>query len=247
MHDIDFLPADYVCIRETRSSNNWLRALWVTLATLVAVSWIAQASTTRQLIAHRNELHRQTQELRSQLGSHEVRFHEMAAAENRERLLDLLLFNAYPSQWLSTLSGALPPQVTLREIRSALEDIQNPHVLETNTDNSSTVLDDEPTNSVERDLERLARLAERRSLVISLRGAASDDMAVSSYLNALQRTNVFDHVQLLFTDQEHPRGGVSRTFAIRLRVLPIPDRLARQQNIPAVAPRPSVIQASRPK
>lgn len=247
MHDIDFLPADYVCIRETRSSNNWLRALWVTLATLMAVSWIAQASTTRQLIAHRNELHLQTQELRSQLGSRDVSIHEMAVAENRERLLDLLQFNAYPSQWLSVLSSALPPQVTLREIRSTQEGLANPEVPSTNTDNLSTVLDDEQTDSVERDVERLAHLAKRRSLVISLRGAASDDLAVSSYLNALQRTNVFDHVQLLFTDQEHARDGVSRTFAIRLRVLPIPDRLARQQNIPLVASRPTVTQANRPK
>lgn len=245
MHDIDFLPADYVCLRETRSSNNWLRALWVTLATLVAVSWIAQASTTRQLIAHRNELHRQAQELRSQLGSRDVRFHEMAVAENRERLLDLLQFNAYPSQWLSALSGALPSQVTLREIRSAQEDLANPDVPSTTTVNSSIVFDDEPTNSVERDLERLARLAERRSVVISLRGTAPDDRAVSSYLDALQQTNVFDRVQLLYTDQEHPRDGAQRTFAIRLRVLPIPDRLARQQAVSAVAPHPTVTQANR--
>ena len=247
MYDIDFLPADYVCIRETRSSNNWLRALWVTLATLVAVSWIAQTSTTRQLIAHRNELHLQTQELRTQLASRDVSIHEMTVVENRERLLDALQFNASPSHWLSALSSALPPQVALREIRSTQEDLANPEAPSTTSGNSSTAHDDEQSDSVERDLERLARLAERRSVVISLRGAATDDVAVSSYLNALQRTNVFDHVQLLFTDQERARDAVSRTFAIRLRVLPISARLARQQAVPAVASQPSVTQASRTK
>ncbi len=245
MHDIDFLPADYVCLRETRSSNNWLRALRVALATLMAVGWISQDSTTRQLIARRNELHRQTQALQSKLESHAARFHEMAAAENRERLLNVLQLNAYPSQWLSTLSGALPPQVTLREIRSAQEELAPPNVLATTTVNSSTVHNDDRADSVEHDLERLARMAKRRSLVISLRGAASEDQAVSSYLNALQRTNVFDQVQLLFTDQEHSRDGAQRTFAIRLRVLPIPGRLARQQTVPRVAPQPTVSQASR--
>ncbi len=245
MHDIDFLPADYVCIRETRSSNNWLRALWVTLGTLMAVSWIAQASTTRQLVAHRNELHRQTRELRAQLGSRDVRFHEMAAAENRERLLDLLQFHACPSQWLSALSSALPPQVTLREVRSAQEVLANPEVPPMTTDNSSAAHDDEQTDSVERDLERLARLAERRAVVISIRGAAPEDRAVSSYLKALQQTKVFDRVHLLFTDQEHPRDGARRTFAIRLRVLSIPNRLACQQTVSAVAPRSTVTQANR--
>ena len=246
MHDIDFLPADYVSRRETRSSNNWLRTLWAILATLIAVGWINQTSTTRQLIARRNELHRQTQALHLKLGSHDVRFRELIAVENRERLLDVLQLNAFPSRWLSTLSGTLPPQVTLREIHSAQEELANPNVPAATIENVLTAYDDEQIDPVERDLKRLVGMAERRSLAISLRGTAPDDQTVSSYLSALQRTNVFDQVHLLFTHQEQPTDGEHRTFAIRLRVLPIPERLVRHRTPPEFPSVPAITQASHP-
>ena len=41
MHDIDFLPTDYVSIRTTRTSNNWLRMVLVTAVSLMVVTGLA--------------------------------------------------------------------------------------------------------------------------------------------------------------------------------------------------------------
>ena len=68
MHDIDFLPADYVCVRTTRFSNNWLRVVFVTAVSLMAVGWLAQAHSLSQLTTRRSRLQEQTNALMSKLG-----------------------------------------------------------------------------------------------------------------------------------------------------------------------------------
>ncbi|MBC8112933.1 MAG: hypothetical protein H7062_01010, partial [Candidatus Saccharimonas sp.] len=201
MHDIDFLPADYVCVRTTRTSNNWLRVVFVTAGSLMMVGWLAQTHSVSQLTTRRSRLQEQTSELLSKLGSPEVLRRELKVVECEARLLDVLRLNVPPTRWLSAVVQALPTQVSLREMRSNLEEIAETSARATAGGGNSKPPEDQTGDPRERDLDRLATTAERQSLVISLSGTADDDQAVSSFLNALQQTNLFDRVQLLFTDQ----------------------------------------------
>ena len=243
MHDIDFLPADYVCVRTTRFSNNWLRVVFVTAVSLMVVGWLAQMHSLRQLTARRSLLQQQTDELLSKLGSPEVLRRELKLVESRSRLLDALRLNVPPSRWLSAVVQSLPSQVSLKEMRSNWEEFAEPSARAAATRNGSPTPKVQVGEPIERDLERLAMSAERQLLVISLSGIADDDQAVSGFLNALQRTNLFDRVQLLFTDQHGQGAGAQRSFALRLRVRPVPGRTSNQRPESRDAARPSVTKA----
>jgi len=240
MHDIDFLPADYVCVRTTRFSNNWLRVVFVTAVSLMIVGWLAQTHSLNQLTTRRSRLQEQTNELLSKLGSPEVLRRELKGFESQGRLLDVLRLNVPPSRWLSAVVLSLPSQVSLREMRSNLEEVAEPTALATPGRRNSKPPEEPVGDPIERDLDRLAKSAERQLLVISLNGTADDDQAVSSFLNALQRTNLFDRVQLLFTDQQSRGDGSQRSFAVRLRVRPVPGRVSNQRSEPSGAARPTI-------
>ena len=240
MHDIDFLPADYVCTRTTRFSNNWLRAVFVAAVSLMVTGWLAQRHSLDQLTTRRSQMEKQTNELLSKLGSSEILQRELKVVEGEGRLLDVLRLNVPPTRWLSAVVQALPAQVSLREMRSNLEEIAESAARQTTGRNSAKPPEEPVGEPRERDLDRLATAAGRQSLVISLSGTANDDQAVSSFLNALQRTNLFDRVQLLFTDQDSQKDGAQRKFAVRLRVRPIPGRSANQRPEPSDAARPAI-------
>lgn len=240
MHDIDFLPADYVCVRTTRFSNNWLRVVFVTAVSLMVVGWLAQTHSLSQLTTRRIRLQEQTNALLSKLGSPEVLRNELKLAEGQGRLLDVLRLNVPPSRWLSAVVQSLPSQVSLREMKSNLEELAEQTASPTPGQRNSKPTEEPVGDPIERDLDRLAKSAERQTLVISLSGTADDDQAVSSFLSALQRTNLFDRVQLLFTDQHSQGAGSQRSFAVRLRVRPIPGRATNKRPQPNDAARPAV-------
>lgn len=240
MHDIDFLPPNYVCVRATRFSNNWLRVVFVAAVSLMVVGGWAQSHTLNQLTARRNLLQQQTNELLSKLGSPDTLRRELKVVESESKLLDALRLNVPPTRWLSAIVQALPSSASLREMRSSREEIAESPVLGTAGGDSSKPSEKSVGDPIERDLDRLARLAERQTLVISLSGTAEDDQAVSSFLNALQRTNFFDRVQLLFTDQLGQGAGSQRSFAVRLRARPIPGRVSNQRLESSDAARPAI-------
>ena len=240
MHDIDFLPADYVCRRTTRTSNNWLRIVFVTAVSLMVIGGLAQMHSLNQLTAQRSRLQEQTNELLSKLGSIDVLRGELKIVESEGRLLDVLRLNVPPTRWLSAVVQALPSQVSLHEMRTNLEEIAESSARGTVARSNSKPPEEQAGDPRQRDLDRLATTAERQSLVISLSGTADDDQAVSSFLNALQRTNLFDRVQLLFTDQHNRGDGALRSFAVRLRVRPVPGRNANQRPGPGDASRPAI-------
>lgn len=225
MYDIDFLPSDYVCVRTTRHSNNWLRGLFAIVLGSMIVGWMAQRNSLNALIARRNRMQEQTNALQAKLGSAEHFRRELEQLESDARLLDVLRLNASPSRWLSAVALALPSQVVLHDVRATVEELAEPSTRSAPNRSSPKPVEEPVGNPVQRDLDRLAKSAERQVLTISLNGTAPDDLAVSSFLNALQRTTLFDRVQLLFTDQ-HGQGEHSlRTFAVRLRARPIPRRI----------------------
>jgi type IV pilus assembly PilN-like protein len=243
MQDIDFLPADYVCVRTTRTSNNWLRVVIVTAVSLMVVGALAQAHSLKELTTRRTRLQEQTNELLSKLGSPEALRGELKVVECEGKLLDVLRMNVPPTRWLSAIVQALPSQISLREMRSNREEISEPTARGPAGRGSSKPPEEQVADSRERDLNRLAIGSERQSLVISLTGTADDDQSVSSFLNALQRTSLFDRVQLLFTDQHGQGDATQRSFAVRLHIRPSPGRLTNQrpqQNTrPAITNRPA--------
>lgn len=216
MIDIDFLPADYVCVQITRKNDTWLRGLFVAVLALMLVGWVAQQNSIRDLTAHRNRLNEQAAQVLAQLDSGVELQAELTRAENSERLLNGLRHQVPPTRWLIAVVGALPEQVAITEIHSEIDDGTDlPVRQDPRTTNPPSA--EPPVDPVQQDLRRLLPIAARRTLMISVRGTAADDLEVSSFLTTLRETKLFERVQLLFTDQLPTGDKTMRSFAIRLR------------------------------
>jgi hypothetical protein len=229
MHDIDFLPADYVCVQTTRKNNNWLRGLFVAVLALMAVGWVAQQRSIQELAARRHRTQQQASAMLSKLESEDQLRLELKQLENGRRLLDGLRAQVPATRWLVAIVNALPTQSSIAEIHSEIDEGTEPNLpLE---QNGQAKPGSAPApDSIQQDLDRMTKLTPRRTVVISVRGSAADDLEVSRFLTALNQTGLFERVQLLFTDQDSRQERTLRTFAIRLRTRPLgkPQRTSAQ-------------------
>lgn len=223
MNDIDFLPADYVCVRTVRSNNNWLRGLFIAVLGLMSLGWIQQQRSLHDLLAQRNRLQTQVASVMSHIDRGDGIRHQLKLVSDDLRLLDGLRTHVPPTRWLSAVVEALPAQTTITEIRAEIDEGSEATL---RPDPQSPGKSDAPGNAdlVKKDLEKLSKLICRRALNISVRGSAADDLEVSAFLTALHRTGLFDQVQLLFTDQHFQGSSSLRSFAIRLKTRTIQQK-----------------------
>lgn len=232
MNDIDFLPADYVCVQTTRTNNNWLRGLFVAVLSLMAAGWWMQYKSIQELTVRRNRMQDQASAMLAQMDTGEHLRVSLQRAEQSSNLLTGLRSHVPPTRWLTAIVGALPAQTSLTEVHAEIDEgVEPPARPEPNTATPKPT----PTAAerVQQDLERLARVTPRRALSISLRGSAADDLEVSKFLSALHKIELFERVQLLFTDQQGQGEKSLRTFAIRLRTRPLAAPAARRtQDVP---------------
>jgi hypothetical protein len=216
MHDIDFLPADYVCVQTMRKNDTWVRGLFVAVLAVMAVGWVQQQRSLRELRACRERASLQVKSVLSQAQAGEDLRDQLQQVHHRTHLLHGLRSHVRPTQWLAAITGALPQQTVIHEIHSEIE--EEADQAENRVAPISAKSGTRPAiDPLQEDLQRLALQTPRRAIVISIRGAAKDDIEVSMLLKELQQTGLFERVQLLFTDQ-HPQGDrMLRSFAIRLR------------------------------
>ena len=242
MNDLDFLPAEYVHVQITRTNNNWLRVLFVAVLVLMGVGWVAQRQSLGQLITRRARMQEQAATVLSQIDSGDQLKSERKRAENGSRLLDGLRSQVPPTRWLSAIVGAMPAQTSVTEIHSEVDEGAEAVVRPEANAGANKPNAAPPADPVQLDLDRLAKLTPRRALIISLRGSAADDLEVSQFLTALHKTELFERVQLLFTDQQARGDKTLRSFAIRLRTRPLNGKRTERPTTAPVASRREIEQ-----
>ncbi|MDB5342650.1 MAG: hypothetical protein JWP89_1027 [Schlesneria sp.] len=210
MQDIDFLPADYVCVQTTRKNDTWLRGLFVAVLALMALGWFEQQRSLRELVARRDRAQIQVAAMLSQVDLGDQLRVELQQGEDQARLLHGLRLHASPTRWLTEVVGALPEQVLLTEMHAEIEE-GAAAAADSNADDNSSI------DPLHQDLQRFVKQTPRRALMISLHGTAADDLQVAEFLRQLHQTRLFERVQLLFTDHQPVSERMQRSFAIRLR------------------------------
>lgn len=237
MNDIDFLPADYVCQQTARSNDNWLRGLFVAVLGLMAIGWFAQQRSIGDLSSRRDRLREQAVALASQTDRGEMLRAELQQLEDHARLLNGLRTQVPPTRWLTAIVNALPEKACFTEIHSEVD--EGVDTAPRPDQNSSKSNPAPQTDLIKQDLGRLARTTPHRNLSIMLRGTAADDLEVSTLLTALHKLQLFDRVQLLFTDQQSAGNRNLRSFAIRLRTRSLANRPGLRPSTSPVAAAPS--------
>lgn len=242
MNDVDFLPADYVCVQITRKNNTWLRGLFVAVLGLMAVGWIAQQRINEDLVARRDRMISQATAVLAHLDSGDQLMAELKHAQDSERLLNGLRTHIPPTRWLTAIVAALPENVVMTEISAEVDEVIGLPGPDPGSGPRQPIVSAAPADPIREDLDRLIQITPRRSLLISLRGTARDDLEVSLFLTSLHQSRLFDRVQLLFTDQLLAGDKSARSFAIRLRT---PVQGSQRSTTSSTAPVATGLQDSR--
>jgi len=211
--EIDFLPSGFHDRKRRHRARGWR---WGVAVVFVALGGLGLAGNRIQharlraghgLLAPQAaavaDLDRQSTELRGRIESIGLK------ADLRARLR----LRPATTRLLAAVTGPLPSHVTLTEL----------HVSEGLTPAAAPPAQPAPDQPlpppVRRDLDRLDGES-GRPVLVSVRGVAPDDAAVSDYLAGLGRSGLFDEVRLLFTDHHDHLGHGLRAFSAELRVRP---------------------------
>jgi hypothetical protein len=210
--EIDFLPADVHVRRVRQHARRWRWAVAAAFVVLTLVGLAGNRVQHARLASARDRLKPQA----NAVAALDV---QMAALRQEIELLGLqadlrgaLRLQPATTVLVAAVTTALPDRVALTELRV--------------TDDRSAAASLPPvppekasaTPPARLDLERLG--AERRVArrIVTVRGLAPDDAAVSDYLEALRHSGPFTDVRLLFTDRHERRGNELRSFSLELRV-----------------------------
>ena len=209
--EIDFLPAGYHA-RQLRSRARGWR--WALVAAFVGLAGLglagnrlqrARLETVRDRLAPQAaavaDLNRQATELRTRIDAFDLR------ADVRARLR----LRPSTTRLLAAATASLPAHTSLSELRvteSGREEAPAP---------AQPAADAPLPPPARRDLDRLSP-GGGSGIVVTLRGLAPDDAAVSEFLARLGRSGLFEGVRLVFTDHHDHQGHDLRSFSVELRV-----------------------------
>ena len=230
--EIDFLPADFRVRQLKRRARNWRLSVAAAFLVLTALGLAgnyvqrnrlrAECDRLRPHAAAVGDLERELARIRMEIEQTLLQSH----------LRSHLKLRPATTRLLAAATTPLPRGIAISEFHIRIDLPVEP------ASPSSGAQSKQPGLSPQRqDLERILAEANRRRTVLTVRGIAPDDAAVSGYLADLRRVGVFDDVRLLVTDRYDHHGFELRSFAVELRV--------RAPRITA-GDRPSVVVADPP-
>lgn len=209
--EIDFLPAGYHARQLRSRARGWRWALAAAFAGLAGLGLAgnhlqrARLATVRDRLAPQAgavaDLDRQSAELRTRIDALDLR------ADVRARLR----LRPATTRLLAAATAALPAHTSLTELRvTEAEAAEAPAP-------PQPAADAPPPPPARLDLDRLASGGGPET-VVTLRGLAPDDAAVSEFLARLGRSGLCQGIRLVFTDHHDHGGHDLRSFSIELRV-----------------------------
>jgi hypothetical protein len=218
LRGIDFLPASYHEQRAQRKLKLRHRGLLAAAAVLVLIATALQYRERSRLASTRDLLEGRATSSLEQLHGAEAKRRQIEILEAQANLVTQLRVCVPPTRLLEAVTGSLPEFVSLSEFQVKREPVSRRAARAQAARQSTDPAQQETPSPAELDLQRVIREQGDTALAVTIKGLAPDDLSVSSYLAALHRTNVFDEIQLLYTDQTKFRDVALRTFGIKLFV-----------------------------
>ena len=212
--NINFLPKNYRRKRERHRTARWRQFVLVVFAAIVVVGGIQQKRRGSRLEAERDRLQTDVTRMNGQLQNPASLRTRIQQLDQRAGLMARLHVFTPPTRVLSAVTNALPQYVTLTEYKTIFEKINTRKKRAVSPRGRSAIA----SASVAQDLKDLNAVHRQRSFIVMVKGIAADDLAISRYLDRLQRDRTFDDIQLLYTDQQTYRDNPMRSFELRLRV-----------------------------
>lgn len=228
---IDFLPASYLLQRKHHRHQQFRLLTCVAVIALCLLGTYGQQTQLSGLQARKRALEQHYSQLQTQLADqHQLKLHKQKL-EAKADLLALLRLRPSISRLLAEVTACRPQHISLSSF--ILESA--PHPRSATAKNNATE-EEEKTNPVKLasllDLQQLREHRNMHDLKIQVTGTAPDDVAISSYLAALEQTGITRSVRLIYTDHYPFRDEQLRKFVIELVI--------RKPDLPTSQPATSV-------
>ena len=213
---IDFLPPSYVQNRQRRQKAVYRRAVVAAFVALVALGAVRQWQVQRQMEATRDRLRTHARDMLAQLGSPDELKERIVRLDVRANLVAQLRLHHSPSRILHAVARALPPTVTLTELRYESESPPPPAA--TPPGGGESLTDKGTASPEDADLARLRGEASSAAVTVLLTGLAPDDVTLSRSLMSLRRSGFFEETRLQYSEEVSLRDMPFRKFVVRLRL-----------------------------
>jgi len=211
---IDFLPASHVQNQLRRRRLAWRLSVACAFLGLALLGTFAQYQVRARLESSRSQLEARAAQMQAQLESDAALYRRVRDLDARANLVTRLRVRVAATRLLADVVANLPPFVSLTEFRTTVE-TSAPRPEQKSARGKDAPPPPAPPAA---DLAELEDRDARSTRIVSLQGLAPDDVAVSRFLAALERSGTFDEIRLLYTDRASYREHELRAFAIRLVV-----------------------------
>lgn len=211
---LDFLPVEYVRLRETRRRHAQYRLIVCAAAGLIVCGIVGQLREQAVLSARVERMQRDLVTLEAQIADTAALQTELAALDEELRWWKLLRWRQSPADMLATFSSTVPQEVVLTALVLAGE--ARPIAATGGLSMSPT--SPVPLPAARRDLDSLLRRRQAESVIVTIEGMATDDIAITHWLTALHQDRRFERVDLISLDQLQHDAETSRSFSIRLQL-----------------------------
>lgn len=233
--EIDFLPKSYHKAQMRQQKRTWNRFIVVAFLALVGLGAFAQWRIESKLEDERDKVLAQADRLASSLRNADDLKKQIGQLDLQGDFVTQLSMQTRLTPLLETLSAARPRYVRLLEVQSKYEKLE---VIQSLSKRKTKKKDakKKDVDPFKEDLERIRTETGEMAMIVTLRGVAPDDLAVSQFLAGLQETAFFDSIILLYSDEYQFSEYKLRSFGMRLRLRPLGEMPeAESEKAPRIA------------
>ncbi len=232
--EIDFLPSSYHKAQMRQQKRTWNRFIVIAFLVLVGLGGVAQWRIESKLETERDKVLAQADRLTSSLRSADDLKRQIADLDLQADFVTQLHIQPRLTPLLNALATARPQYIRLLEVQTKYEKMQVMQSLSKRKTRKKAAAKKEE-DPFKADLERIRKNSGGQAYICTLRGVAPDDLAVSQFLAALQETEFFEQIILLYSDEYHFSEYKLRSFGMRLRLRPLGESGTDDDEIARVA------------
>ncbi len=217
---VDFLPASYHEEQVRVKRSIWRKCTLVVVLAMIVLGTFRHRDVQKELQEQSRRAQENAKNMAAELMNPAELRQQIHVLQVRANLMSYLRIGVPPTLLVSSVTNSLPAYISLTKIQSTYEldngySTSRPQANKRKRDGKKS---SENKLAEQKDLEQLSEETKNSDVFVTVSGIAPDDVAISQYLAALNKTNVFNEVKLKSIDKDRYSGFPMRSFEIRLRV-----------------------------
>ncbi len=217
---VDFLPASYHEEQLRVKRSIWRKCTLVVVLAMIVLGTFRHRDVQKELQEQSRRAQENAKNMAAELMNPAELRQQIHVLQMRANLISSIRIGVPPTLLVSSVTNSLPAYISLTKIQSTYELDNRNSTSQSRANKRKRDGKKSSKNRLaeEKDLEQIIEESKNSDVFVTVSGIAPDDVAISHYLAALNKVNVFNEVKLKFTDKYLYSGFPMRSFEIRLRV-----------------------------